>query len=288
MAFEMDEMNKRSQQRQQRQEARLKKERQNRIRLLAALGILVAVGLLILLTSLAPEKKPEVTTEPTTVPAETETVPPETEPDPKLLELQALNEENPDIACWITIDGTVIDYPVAYTPDEPEKYDRLSIDGEYSYHGTIYIGKQCSMEPESDNLILYGHNLENGKMFSDLLLFDDEEYWKEHPVITFYTLDGPRTYEIMAAFYDRVYYSYEDVFKFYRFVDAEDEQDFNAAMEAYAEKRLYDTGVTAEYGDRLMTLITCSYHHQYGRFVVVAVEHMDPPLTDEEIVTPES
>lgn len=231
---------------------------------------------------------PVVTTEPTTVPTETETVPPETEPDPKVLELRELNEQNPDIDCWITIDGTVIDYPVAYTPDEPEKYDRLSIDGEYSYHGTIYIGKQCSMDPESDNLILYGHNLENGKMFSDLLLFDDEEYWKEHPVITFHTVDGTRTYEIMAAFYDRVYYPYEDVFKFYKFVDAEDEQDFNAAMEAYAEKRLYDTGVTAEYGDRLMTLITCSYHHQYGRFVVVAVEHMDPPLIDEEIVTPES
>ena len=80
MAFEMDELNKRSQQRQQRQEARRKKERQTRIRLLAALGILVAVGLLILLTSLAPERKPEVTTEPTTVPVETEPLPTETNP----------------------------------------------------------------------------------------------------------------------------------------------------------------------------------------------------------------
>ena len=80
MAFEMDEMNKRSQQRQQRQEARLKKERQTRIRLLAALGILVAVGLLILLTSMAPEKKPQGPTESTTVPVETEPVQTETKP----------------------------------------------------------------------------------------------------------------------------------------------------------------------------------------------------------------
>ena len=214
------------------------------------------------------------TTEPTTVPTEPveTTEPAPTEPDPKHLELLAMNEQNEDIDCWLVIDDTVIDYPVAYTPDEPEKYDRLSVEGTYSYYGTLYIGKQCSFEPESENLIIYGHNLENGKMFSDLNLYKDVEYWEEHPLIKFYTLEGGRTYKIMAAFYDRIYYSYEDVFKFYKFVNAEDEEDFNNAMAAYAEKALYDTGVEAEYGDRLLTLITCSYHHTYGRFVVVAVE----------------
>ena len=248
------------------------------------LGVLLAALLAVAGFLFAGDKQPEETTPttvptepaettvPTTVPPETETVPPETEPDPKLEELLALNQENPDIDCWITIGDTVIDYPVAYTPDEPEKYDRKDVEGNYSYHGTLYIGKQCSLDPESDNLIIYGHNLENGKMFSDLNLYKDVEYWEDHPLIKFYTLEGGRTYKIMAAFYDRIYYSYEDVFKFYKFVNAEDEEDFNNAMAAYAEKALYDTGVEAEYGDRLLTLITCSYHHTYGRFVVVAVE----------------
>ena len=242
----------------------------------------------------APETQPAETTSPTTEPTEapttapTETVPPETEPDPKLLELQAMNEFNEDIDCWIQIEDTIIDYPVAYTPDEPEKYDRLSVEGKYSYHGTIYIGKQSSLDPESDNLIIYGHNLENGNMFSDLLLYKDQEYWEEHPVIKFYTLEGGRTYEILAVFYDRIYYTYEDDFRFYRFVDAEDEEDFDNTIEIYKDKALYDTGVDAEYGDRLMTLVTCSYHHKYGRFVVIAVEHMekDPAeVLDSEVPT---
>ena len=80
MAFEMDEMNRRSQERQKRQEARLKKERRNRIRLLAALGVLVACGLLIFFTSVAPEQKPATPTETTTEPVETEPVQMEVKP----------------------------------------------------------------------------------------------------------------------------------------------------------------------------------------------------------------
>ena len=252
----------------------------------------VAVGM-----SIRPEEKePEATTIPTetTVPPTTEeptTAP--TEPEESFLvyhpfveELKALNEENPDIDAWIRIGDTIIDYPVAYTPGEPEKYDRLSVDGKYSYHGTLYIGKQCSLEPESDNLIIYGHNLENGKMFSNLLLYKDESYWQENPDISFFTVDGVRNYKVLAAFYDKVYDTYEDVFKFYKFVDAEDEADSNNAITTYMEKALYDTGVTAEYGDDLLTLVTCSYHEQHGRFVVIAVCNDYPPVEESETTEP--
>ena len=254
----------------------------------------VAVGM-----SIRPEEKE---TEATTIPTET-TVPPTTEepttaptePEESFLvyhpfveELKALNEENPDIDAWIRIGDTIIDYPVAYTPGEPEKYDRLSVDGKYSYHGTLYIGKQCSLEPESDNLIIYGHNLENGKMFSNLLLYKDESYWQENPDISFFTVDGVRNYKVLAAFYDKVYDTYEDVFKFYKFVDAEDEADYNNAIATYMEKALYDTGVTAEYGDDLLTLVTCSYHEQHGRFVVIAVCNDYPPVEELETTEPEA
>lgn len=252
--------------------------------LAVVLAGLVGVAGFMAMSDPAPETQPTETTQtpetaaPSTAP--TETLPPPTEPDPKLIELQEMNAFNEDIDCWIQIEDTIIDYPVAYTPDEPEKYDRLSVEGKYSYHGTIYIGKQSSLDPESDNLIIYGHNLENGNMFSDLLLYKDEEYWEEHPEIKFYTLEGGRTYEILAAFYDRIYYTYEDDFRFYRFVDAEDEEDWDDTIAIYKNKALYDTGVEAEYGDRLMTLVTCSYHHKYGRFVVIAVEHMEKDVPE--------
>ena len=107
-------------------------------------------------------------------------------------------------------------------------------------------------------------------MFATLMKYVNESYWKEHPMVQYSTLYEEREYEIIAAFYDRVYYKYEDWFKFYQFIDARDQAHFEEAMAYYKENALYDTGVTAEYGDKLITLVTCSYHQENGRFVVVA------------------
>lgn len=210
-----------------------------------------------------------------TDPIET-TVPEETEPLVMLDVMAALYEENEDIAGWLKIDGTVIDYPVVFTPDDPEEYLRKNFNGFYSISGTLFIDGNCSIRPESDNIIIYGHNMQNGSMFSALMKYQDETFWKEHPEIYYSTLYEERTYEVVAAFYDRVYYSYEDVFKFYQFIDAESEEHFQEAMNYYKNTALYDTGITAEYGDKLITLVTCSYHEEYGRFVVVAREKTEP------------
>ncbi|MBR2048482.1 MAG: class B sortase [Oscillospiraceae bacterium] len=247
-------------------------------------AVLVSLGGVAIVVSQdepAPSTVPTETTQPPTTavptePTETEPVPTETEPDPKLDELRALNEKNPDIDGWIMIEDTIVDFPVAYTPDEPDKYIRMNIEGKYSYYGTPYISKRCKMEAdeESQNLIIYGHNLENGKMFSNLHKFDKEDYWKEHKVIEFWTTEGHRTYEIMAAFYDRIYFDWEkEKFEFYRFTDAENEEEWNEMIGKFKEKSCYDTGVDALYGDRLLMLITCSYHTEHGRFVLIAVEH---------------
>ena len=75
---------------------------------------------------------------------------------------------------------------------------------------------------------------------------------------------------MLAAFYDRVYYQSETCFKFYQFIDAADEEEFHNAIANYCQKQLYDTGITASYGDQLITLVTCAYHVENGRFVVVA------------------
>lgn len=210
----------------------------------------------------------EAATQPT---AQTETTAPIEATEPQMIpRLAQLYAENPDIAGWITIPDTVVDYPVMFTPEDPEKYLRTNFEGKFEVAGLPFVDGSCSMDPESDNLIIYGHNMNNGTMFRTLMKYEQKNYWEEHPTITFSTLYEERTYEIIAAFYDRVYYTHENVFKFYKFIDAEDEADFAYAMENYKEKALYDTGVTAEFGDNLITLVTCAYHTDNGRFVVVA------------------
>lgn len=205
-----------------------------------------------------------------TVPTET-TAPVETEPV-MLADMAELYEENPEVIGWIWIDDTKLNYPVMHTPEEPEKYLHLSFEKTYSVGGVPFLDADCSLDPESDNLIIYGHNMTNGTQFRTLMSYDQKTYWEAHPNIYFSTLYEERTYEIIACFYDRVYYKYEDVFKFYQFVDAEDEESFNEAITYYKENALYDTGVTASYGDSLLTLVTCAYHVDNGRFVVVARE----------------
>ncbi len=186
-----------------------------------------------------------------------------------------LAQQNPELYGWIKIDNTILDYPVMHTPNDPQKYLQLNFDCEYSIAGTIFMDHRCSAE--SDNLILYGHNMKNQTMFGSILNYKDEAYWKKHPVIRFDTLYEQREYEVLAAFFDRVYNKNDTCFKYYNFINASDESTFNDAISFYCEKAIYDTGVSAEYDDQLLTLSTCAYHTKNGRFVVIARRCRDTP-----------
>lgn len=211
----------------------------------------------------------EDNTTPTDPSVEETTQPTEPEDSQMLQELARLYEENNDLYGWVRIDGTMIDYPVMYTPGDGEKYLYKNFYEEPSMGGMPFLEDDCSADPESMNLIIYGHHMANGTMFQNLMNYKQKSYWKQHPSIYFATLEDERTYEIFAVLEDRVYYSYEDVFKFYKFIDPKDEKEFNEGIAYLKENSLYDTGITPEYGDRLITLVTCAYHHQYGRFVVI-------------------
>ena len=108
-------------------------------------------------------------------------------------------------------------------------------------------------------------------MFCDLLKYKDESFYQEHPTIKFTTNKEEAEYEIIAVFRSRVYYKSEkNVFRYYYFIDAENEEQFDSFVENSKKSSLYNTGKTAQYGDQLMTLSTCSYHTEDGRFAVVA------------------
>ena len=190
-------------------------------------------------------------------------------PEPKMLPHMAqLYAQNPEIIGWIEIEGTVLDYPLMHTPDDPEKYLYRDFEGKDYKPGTPFMDYRCTLD--SDNLLLYGHNMKNGTMFKEIMKYANRSYWETHPVIKITTLYEEREYEVLAAFYDRIYTRSYDGFKFYKFVDAADEAEFDKAIAYYTKNARYDTGVTAEYGDQLITLITCAYHVENGRFVVVA------------------
>ena len=175
--------------------------------------------------------------------------------------------QNPDMAGWISIAGTTLNYPIMQTPNNPNFYLKHNFEKEYSDLGTPYIQENCNIA-ESDNLVIYGHHIKGGKMFGALENYKEKGFYEEHKTIQFDTLTQHGEYEIVAVF-KTVAYS-EQGFRYYDFVNAEDEGSFNAYIDKCKELALYDTGVTAEYGDRLITLSTCEYSAQNGRLVVVA------------------
>lgn len=201
------------------------------------------------------------------------------EPDPELIALEkygAIHEQNSDFVGWISIDGTNINYPVMQTIDKPNFYLKRGFEKQYSNYGVPYVQENCALGI-SDNVVIYGHHMNNGSMFADLCKYEREDFYQEHPTIHFDTLSSLGEYEIVAAF-KTVAYS-EDGFKYYHFVDAENETAFDTFISQCKALALYDTGVSAKYGDKLLTLSTCEYSRTNGRMVVVA-KLIAPPSTE--------
>ena len=124
--------------------------------------------------------------------------------------IQALIAENADCIGWLSIDGTSISYPVMYTPSEPQKYLRRSFYGQYSQSGVPFLDGRCSTV--GGNLIIYGPNMKNGTMFSDLKRYVDRDFLNAHRTVKFETADGVQTFIVTEAlktntsdgWYDRI------------------------------------------------------------------------------------
>lgn len=179
-----------------------------------------------------------------------------------------LKEENQDFYGWIKIEGTTIDYPVMYTPDDPEYCLRRAFDKSSSQSGVPFLDARCF--ENCGNYLIYGHNMSNGTMFTPLLSYAEKEFCKKHPVIQFDTMTETRNYFVVAAFYSQIYTENETGFCYYNFAQLREPDDYMTYEEQIKTVALYDTGETIKYGDQLLTLSTCSYHTDNGRFVVVA------------------
>ncbi len=185
--------------------------------------------------------------------------------EPILHDFAVLKEKNPDCIGWVFIPGTSIDFPVMQNSDFYLKHD---FDGNYTDYGLPFLDERCSLD-SSDNLIIYGHHMNDGSMFSGLLNYADEGYLAAHPEIILETENGAETYQVAAVVRAAGSYGPGEWSLFDQInISA---GAFNTLVENLSERRLYDTGRELVFGDRLLTLVTCEYSQNNGRLAVIAV-----------------
>ena len=177
------------------------------------------------------------------------------------LDFKALQTRCPDVKGWLTIPGTVVDYPVMQSSaQDPEKYLRQNYDMKWRMAGSLFFQYDCM--PDSRNLVVFGHNMNDGTMFAVLKKMADPKFRQEHPTAVLQTADGTHEYRILTALTTD---TTQLPFNRTQFAGDEDFLSFAGSM-------LAGTGYTTQAGDRLLTLVTCAYTWDGARTVVVAVE----------------
>jgi len=186
-----------------------------------------------------------------------------------LPEFQELYKRNPDILGWLKIDDTRIDYPIMQNQQDAQYYLNHDFDKEKNKNGLPFLDEYSHID-DSDILLIHGHHMKSGAMFAELMKYKKESYYKEHAMFQFSTLYEKEVYEIVAVILSKVYRPTDDVFKYYQIAQVETSTEFDSYIENIKKLALYDTGVTAQYGDKLIVLSTCEYSTKDGRLAVVA------------------
>ena len=104
----------------------------------------------------------------------------------------SLLEINPDTVAWIYVPETSINYPVVQT-DNNQKYLKTDFQGETNWivsDGAVFLDAECDAKFGSQNSFLYGHNMNDGSMFHDLVNFANDDYFNEHRTIYLFTPQG--------------------------------------------------------------------------------------------------
>lgn len=198
-----------------------------------------------------------------------------------LPEYKQYYEINDRVIGYIVIEGTDVDCPVIQKLEDYDYYLTHDIYDKDSAQGCIILdpdseigigtkekGYLSDYEP-STNMLVHGHNMKSGTMFGALQLFAKQDYADAHPYIVFDSLYEHRKYEIVLAFYSQVFPEESKEFKYYNFNNAKDEKEFKEWYDNICELELYHRSVDVQYGDEMITLSTCSYQTENGRFAVV-------------------
>lgn len=188
-----------------------------------------------------------------------------------LPEYQSLYEINNDLVGWIHIPGTRVNYPVCQNLTTKDYYLYRNFNKEDSQNGCIYVREACDVFAPSDNVVIYGHRMNSGAMFAGLMDYRNKSFWENHQTFTFDTIYERHSYQIVAVFITSA--NPGEGFAYHQFNNAANQSEFDDFIKTVHSLQLYDTGHTAQYGDRLVTLSTCTPRHEKpdnGRLVVVA------------------
>ena len=183
------------------------------------------------------------------------------------INIDELYQINNDLIGWIKINDTDINYPVMQNKNQPEYYLRRNFYKNYSSYGTPFLAYECNLKT-SENLIIYGHHMQNKKMFGELENYKNKEFYNNHKEIIFYTLYNIQKYEIFAVFKTTLYKN--DTFKYYQNIELNIEEDYLNFINKCCSKSLYNTNIKPNYKDKLITLSTCEYSEENSRLVVIA------------------
>ena len=190
----------------------------------------------------------------------------------RMIKVEQLQQENSDVIGWIEIENSNISYPVLQSKENNKFYLNHNYKKEYSKQGSLFLDEKFDLDLPSTNYLIYGHNNRgNNEMFAGLMNYKNKSYYNTHKNIRFTTNREDSIYDILAVFYSRVYYKNEtNVFRYYYFVNAKNEEEYNDFVKNAKEVSIYETGVNASYGEQLLTLSTCEYSQVDGRFVIVS------------------
>ncbi len=193
-------------------------------------------------------------------------------PEDKLPILASYSEAkklNPDVIGWLTIDDTVIDYPVVRGTDNSFYLGR-NVEKEDSRFGSIFMDFRNAESYQQRHIILYGHNMKNGTMFHDLTNFKQKDFFDAHRTIKFYW-DGVETeWQVYLAYIikpNTIYHIHV------RFADNQEFADIMNQTIEYAKTvkpMNYDSSVTIKPTDQVLTLSTCTYEYDDSYFAVMA------------------
>lgn len=188
-----------------------------------------------------------------------------------LSKYKKLYKQNKDLAGWLKIKGTNIDYPVMQTgTDQSDFYLHYDFDKKESTHGSLFLDARNNTIDRDTNLIIYGHNMKDGTMFGGLQNYMDKEYWEQHRELTFDTIYEKARYTIEAVCLSKVNYQDEDTFRYYNFLNAKSKAEFRAFLSNIQQLSVFEHTIDLSYGDELLTLSTCNYYIQDGRLFLIA------------------
>ena len=183
----------------------------------------------------------------------------------------ALYEQNVHIVGWLKL-GEKIDYPVVQYDND--YYLHHDFRGRADSNGTLFLNQVNSVIPRDDVLLIHGHNMKSGAMFGKLMQYEQEEYLRQYPLVTFRTIYDAEdvVYVPVAAFNASMVKTdpaYFDIMWILFDKDEEGRAEYQAYLDALKEKSLWQTPFDVTPEDKLLMLVTCSYYHDNGRFMLI-------------------